>query len=118
MRIWVERKLQHLGRITLIGIQLTGLVMSIMLVGITFSNSDQVEERLRRFAIVEVERAAEKVWSSTAIDLGDDSRTEKLMALSDRLGLDAELLATQRQEVVPSILAFAKSKTCQRNCQF
>ena len=110
--------MELVGKITLAGIQLAGLVISALLVGLTFSNSDQVEERLRQFAIAEVEIAAEKVWSSRKIEPSDDSRSERLMALSDRLGLNAAALDAQRQEVVPAILALAKSETCQENCEF
>lgn len=106
------------GRITLIGIQLVGLVISALLVGVTFSNPDQVEERLRQFAIAEVERAADVVWSDRTVGQGEGSRSERLMALSDRLGLDAEVLDARRKEVVPAILALAKSETCQENCEF
>lgn len=106
------------GRITLISIQLAGLVISALLVGVTFSNSDQVEERLRQFAIVEVENAAQEVWSDRTIERSEGGRSERLMALSDRLGLDAVALDAQRQEVVPAILALAKSETCQENCEF
>lgn len=106
------------GRMTLIGIQLVGLVISALLFVVTFSNPDQVEERLRQFAIAEVERAANEAWSDRTSEQGEGSRSERLMALSDRLGLDAENLDTRRKEVVPAILALAKSETCQENCEF
>lgn len=106
------------GRIALIGIQLAGLVISALLVGVTFSNPDQVEERLQQFAIAEVERAANAVWPDMAIEQGEGSRSERLMVLSDRLGFNAEVLDARRQEVVPAILALAKSETCQENCEF
>ncbi len=114
----LERILELAGRLTLISIQLAGLVISAFLVGVTFSNPDQVEERLRQFAIVEVERAAEEVWSQRTVGQGEGSRSERLMALSDRFGLDAEVLDAQRKEVVPAILALAKSEICQENCEF
>ncbi len=103
---------------TLIGIQLLGLVISVLLVAVTFSNPDQVEERLRQFAIEEVERAAQEVWSDRTVEQGEDSTSEKLMALSDRLGMNAQVLDAQRNEVVPAILALAKSETCKENCEF
>lgn len=106
------------GRMTLIGIQLLGLVISVLLVAVTFSNSDQVEERLRQFAIEEVERAAQEVWSNRTVGQSEGSMSEKLMALSDRLGTDAQVLDAQRKEVVPAILALAKSETCNENCEF
>ncbi|MFC6760038.1 hypothetical protein ACFQFQ_11910 [Sulfitobacter porphyrae] len=103
---------------TLIGIQLLGLVISVLLVAVTFSNPVQVEERLRQFAIEEVERAAQEVWSNRTVGQGEGSKSEKLMALSDRLGMDAQVLDTQRKEVVPAILALAKSESCKENCEF
>ncbi|OAN76143.1 hypothetical protein A8B82_15320 [Sulfitobacter sp. EhC04] len=103
---------------TLIGIQLLGLVISVLLVAVTFSNPDQVEERLRQFAIEEVERAAQEVWSNRTVGQSEGSMSEKLMALSDRLGTDAQVLDAQRKEVVPAILALAKSETCNENCEF
>ncbi|MEM1277050.1 MAG: hypothetical protein AAGH74_11040 [Pseudomonadota bacterium] len=106
------------GRLTLIGIQLAGLVVSVFLVGVTYSNPDQVEERLRQFAIAEVERAADEVWSDKSVGQGEGSRSERFMALSDRLGLDAEVLDARRKEIVPAILALARSETCQENCEF
>lgn len=106
------------GRTALIGIQLVGLVISAWLVGLTFSHPDQVEERLRNFAISEVDRAADEVWSEITAEQGQGSRSERLMALSDRLGLDAEVLDARRKEVVPAVLALAKSETCQDNCEF
>lgn len=106
------------GRMTLIGIQLLGLVISVLLVAVTFSNPDQVEERLRQFAIEEVERAAQEVWSNRTVGQSEGSMSEKLMALSDRLGTDAQVLDAQRKEVVPAILALAKSETCNENCEF
>lgn len=106
------------GRITLISIQLAGLVISAFLVGATFSNPDQVEERLRQFAIAEVERAANQVWSDGTVEQGENGPSERLMALSGRLGLDAKLLDTRRQEIIPAILALAKFDTCQENCEF
>jgi len=56
--IGLERILELVGKITLIGIQLAGLMISAFLVGVTFSSPDQVEKRLRQFAIAKVERAA------------------------------------------------------------
>lgn len=106
------------GRMILIAIQLVGLVISAFLVGVTFSNPDQVEERLRQFAIAEVERAADEVWSGRTVGQGEGSRSERLMALSDRIGLDAEVLDARRKEVVPAILGLAKSETCHENCEF
>ncbi|MEM6623639.1 MAG: hypothetical protein AAF674_15525 [Pseudomonadota bacterium] len=106
------------GKTTLIGIQVTGLVISLLLFIVTFSSSDEIEERLREFAIAEVERAAGEVWLDTGNEPGDGSRSEKLMALSERLGLDAAALDAQRKQVVPEILALAKSETCQGNCEF
>lgn len=102
----------------LIGVQLVGLVVSALLVGVTFSHPDQVEERLRNFAIAEVERAADEVWSDRTVGQGEGSRSETLTALSDRLGLNAEVLDARRKEVVPAILGLAKSETCQENCEF
>jgi hypothetical protein len=95
-----------------------GFVISAWLVGVTFSNPDQVEERLRQFAIAEVERAADEVWSDRTVGQGEGSQSERLMALSDCLGLDAEVLDAQRKEVVPAILALAKSESCKENCEF
>ncbi len=106
------------GRIALIGIQLAGFVISALLVGVTFSNPNQVEERLRQFAIAKVERAADDVWSDRTVENGEGGRTERLVALSVRLGLDAEVLDERRKELVPAILALAKSETCQENCEF
>ena len=110
--------MKPVGKVALIGIQLAGLVISALLVGVTFSNPDQVEERLRQFAIAKVERAAEEVWADGTVKPDIGSRSEKLMALSDRLGLNAETLDAQRREVVPALLALAKSETCQRNCEY
>ena len=106
------------GKIALIGIQLAGLVISAFLVGVTFSSPDQVEKRLRQFAITEVERAANEVWTDRTVEAGEGSRIDRLMALSDSFGVSAEVLVTQRQEIVPAILALAKSETCQENCEF
>lgn len=106
------------GRMTLIGVQLAGLVISALLVGVTFSNPNQVEERLRQFAISQIEHAVDEVWPDVMVGQGEDSRSERLMAFSDRLGLDAEILDARRKEVVPAILALAKSRTCQENCEF
>lgn len=114
----LERILELAGRLTLIGIQLAGLVISTFLVGVTYLNPDQVEERLRQFAILEVERAADEVWSDITVGQNEGSRTERLMAFSDRLGLDAEVLDARREEVVPALLALAKSETCKVNCEF
>jgi len=110
--------LELAGRMILIGIQLLGLVISVLLVAVTFSNPDQVEERVRQFAIEEVERAAQEVWSDRTVEQGEDSMSEKLMVLSDRLVMDAQVLDAQRKEVVPAILALAKSETCNENCEF
>lgn len=110
--------MKQAGKFALIGIQLAGLTISALLVSVTFSNPTQVEERLRQFAVAKVERAAEEVWVSEAAARGDGSRTERLMALSERFGLDAEALDARRQELVPALLAFAKSETCQENCEF
>jgi len=58
------------------------------------------------------------VWSDGTVGQGEGSRSERLMALSDRLGLDAEAVDARRKEVVPAILALAKSEICQENCEF
>lgn len=102
----------------LIGIQLVGLVISALLVGVTFSDPNNVEERLRQFAIAKVERAADEAWSDRTVELDESSRFERLMAFSERVGLDAELLDSRREEIVPAILALAKSETCKENCEF
>ena len=71
------------GRLPLVGVLLMGFVISAWLVGVTFSNPDQVEERLRQFAIAEVEHAADGVWSDRTVGQGEGSQSERLMALSD-----------------------------------
>ncbi len=114
----LERVLERVGKIILVGIQLVGLVISVLLVGVTYSSPEQVEERLRQFAIVEVESAATEFWTDRTIEGDEGSRIERLMALSGSLGVSAEVLDAERQEIVPAILALAKSETCQDNCEF
>lgn len=110
--------LASVGRIALAGIQLAGLIISALIVGVTFSNPDQVEERLRQIAVAKVERFAEKVWSEGAFAPAEGSRFEKLTALSDRIGVDVEAYEARRKEIVPAILALAKSETCKQDCEF
>ncbi len=110
--------MERAGRIVLIGVQLAGLVISALLVGVTFANPNQVKERLAQFAIAEVERAVDQLSPAGSAKQGEGTRSDRLLAFSHRLGIEAEALDARRQEVVPAMLALAKSETCQENCAF
>lgn len=106
------------GKMALIAVQLAGLLLSALLVSVTYTNPMQVEERLQEFAIAEVERAADAAWSGATGQLGDGGRAERLGALSRQLGLDANAINLRRQQVVPALLSNVLSDSCRENCEF
>ena len=105
-------------RAALVAIQLSGLVLSAFLVAVTYLEPVQVEDRVRQFAVAKVEREAERAWRHEVEGAGEGSRAEALEALGARLGLEAETIDIRRQELVPALLAFAKSRHCVENCEF
>ncbi len=106
------------GKTSLICVQLIGLIISAMLVGATFLNPDRAEERLRSFAIAKVEQAAEDALGNSKTSKVPENRLEKLMAFSNKMGLDAQAIDLERNAIVPSLLALSKSKTCGDHCEF
>ncbi|SMX26816.1 hypothetical protein TRP8649_00908 [Pelagimonas phthalicica] len=105
------------GKAPLIAVQLTGLILSALLVMVTFTNPTQVEERLQSFAIAKVEEAADAAWAAGEVQLAKGDRAERLGALARRFGLEAEALDLKRQQIVPALLSYALSDRCQENCE-
>ena len=101
-------------RAALIGVQLVGCLLSALLVMVTYSNPAQVEERLQSFAIAKVEQAADVALSAGAAQL----HTDKMGALAQRFGRQADRLEHRRQQIVPALLAQSLSKDCTENCAF
>ena len=106
------------AKIGLIVVQLTGLILSALLLFVTFANPNQVEERLQTFAIAEVENAAEIAWSATSRELAEGNRAERLGALAAQFGLQADAVDIKRQQIVPGLLAQAQSENCIEKCDY
>lgn len=62
------------GRLVLIFVQLACLILSTSIEILTFSNPQQVEERLRSLAITEVEGAADVAWNKATDKLRQGGR--------------------------------------------
>ena len=108
----------RLGKYALLTFQFVGILASVFLAGVTYLNSSQVEDRLQSFAIEKVKVAADAAWvhASDALDHGD--RAERLSALAERFGLQAEALDQKREVIVPVLVAYALSDRCGDNCGF
>ena len=105
-----------LGRYGLVAVQLTGLVLSALLVWITFSTPDAVEQRLQGFAIAKVEEAANQAWADAGERMTTGDRAGRLDALAARFALEADDVLAQRDRVVPALLAYSLSDRCGENC--
>ena len=99
-------------------LQLTGVILSALLVWITFATPADVEQRLQGFAIAKVERAADQAFAEAEGVLATGGRAERLGALAERFGLQADDALAQRDQIVPALLAYALSDRCGENCGF
>lgn len=104
------------GKYGLALVQLAGIVLSGLLVAITFTNAQAVEDRLQGFAIAKVEEAANIAWTEAEGALANSDRAGRLGALAERFGFEAEATDARREEIVPALLAFALSDRCGDNC--
>ena len=100
----------------LIALQLAGIILSAMLLAVTFFDREEVEARVQAFAVAQVEVAADEAWASAAGVLDDGGRAERLGALAERFGLEAAALDTRRREVLPALMAYALSDRCTEAC--
>lgn len=107
-----------IGKISLLFVQLCGLAMSAFFLAVTYTNPNQVEERLQAFAIAKVEFAVDAAWQTTATKTEPGGRLEQVAALSSKLGLEAQRLEVQRQQIVPALLSYSLSENCKENCAF
>lgn len=102
----------------LIGVQLVGLLASLALVVFTFSNPDEIEERLQDFAVAKVQAYADKAWDKTSDTLGLDGQADRLRQLREKLGAKADDIKEKRGKIVPAILAVEFSETCVEKCEY
>lgn len=113
-----KANMQNTGKITLVTIQLAGLVLSALLVAATFVNPQKVEEQLQNFALARVEVAANEAWQKAAGQLEEGGRAERLGALAKQFGLQAEKIQEQREQIVPALMSYALSDRCGEDCAF
>ncbi len=106
------------GRLTLAGVQLAGLILSAFLVIVTYTNPQQVEERLQDFAVAKVEAAAHDAWEKVKAPFTEGGRAERFGALAERFGRDEARVDEQRRQIVPALLAPVMSGRCKENCDF
>lgn len=110
--------MEFAGRLALAGGQLAGLVLSALLVIVTYTNPQQVEERLQDFAVAKVEAAAHEAWEKVKARFAEGGRAERLGALAERFARDADGIDDKRRQIVPALLAPALSGRCRENCDF
>lgn len=109
--------MRSVAKITVVLVQLTGLILSVALVFLTYLNPKQIEERLQQFVVAEVQAAADAAWFAAGLN-GDSSNVERLGALSDKLGGAALTLDRKREQIVQAMLAQTLSENCTENCDF
>ena len=96
-----------------------GLLIALAFVALTFLRFDQVESRLRGFAMAKVEAEAERALEAggwTDAQAGDAKG--KLAALAARLGKAADERLEMRDKLVPALVERALQKDCDDNCKF
>ena len=106
------------SRSALILCQTIGLLLSAMLVAVTFANPKQVEHRLKDFAITKVVAAADEVWQESTDELANSDTAAKLQALSNRFGLEQKQAELDRRRIVTALIAASVSPDCVENCEF
>lgn len=106
----------QLGKYALLSFQLAGLSASAFLVWVTYFNPDQVEDRLKNFAIEKVEVAADAAWIEASNSLEQSSRAERLAALAEKFRREESEINKERETLVPALVAFALSDRCTENC--
>lgn len=111
-----SEKMKTASAFALVAVQLAGVILSALLISVTYMNRQQVEERVQRFAVAKVEQAADSAWR--AAERADESRSGRLKALSQKLGIDADRVDERRKQIVPALLAEALSARCAENCGF
>lgn len=105
-------------KLALLAIQFTGLILSALIIAVTFSNPTQVEQRLQKFAISKVETAANQAWEAAENKFEGSSRTQRLGALAQKFGAKANDINAHRKKIVPMLIASALSDRCKENCGF
>lgn len=110
--------MQSTGRIALVAVQLVGLLLSAVLVALTFANPTDVEARLQQFAIAKVEASANAVLSGPGEKLRGLDRAARLSNLKREFGSVAMEWEENRQPIVRAILAQAYLPGCKVNCEF
>lgn len=106
------------GKYGLLLVQMVGFVVSLMLVAITFAPREQVEMRLQGFAIAKVEAATNTALDAAEGNVLSGSSGERLRALGQRFGIEAEGVQQKREAIVPALMAYALSDRCGENCGF
>jgi len=109
---------QTASKLALLTAQFTGLILSALIVAVTFSNQEQVEQRLQKFAISKVQSATNDAWDAAKNNIDQPSRTQKLGALARRLSIKADNIDAHRKQIVSKLIANALSDRCKENCGF
>ncbi|MCU0828145.1 MAG: hypothetical protein MUE52_12230 [Tabrizicola sp.] len=100
----------------LIAVQLAGILLSALLVAATFLDRAAVGSLVQGFAVAKVESAADLAWNEASSQFGTGDRAERLGALAERLGIDAQTAEAERREIVPALMAYALSDRCGNSC--
>ena len=99
-------------------LQLAGVALSAALVVATFDSPEQVESKLRAFAVSKVERAVVAAVDEAPEASEAGRRAAGFRALSDRLANTAERLEIDRRMVTRALIAEAQTDRCARDCEF
>ncbi|WP_333817731.1 hypothetical protein [Tabrizicola sp.] len=108
--------MEKLGSLALVAVQLTGILLSTLLVAITFLDRSEVEVVLQGFAVSKVEAAADAAWTEAVGQADAGSRAERLGALARRLGIEAEAVEARRAEIMPALVSYVLSERCKDDC--
>jgi hypothetical protein len=111
-------QISTVAKLALLTVQAAGLVLSIFLIVATYAKTPQVERQLRSFAIAQVDHAAQEAWQGAKDRMGANGRAERLAALKERFGREADETEEERKRIVPALLARAMSERCGEDCGF
>lgn len=106
------------SRLTVMAIQLAGVLLSAFLVLVTYLDPGQVEDRYQQLAFTKAGHATEANWSEIK-QTGPTSQTGaigKLMAFAGSLADKAEKIEEKHERFVQGVLANALSERCGNDC--
>lgn len=105
-------------KVMLLLVQAAGILLSAVLIFVTFADRSQIEHRVQDLAFAKVEEATSIEWDKATGGMKGEARTEKFNALTERLGTTVDEMVTKREDLVRALVRETLWDKCVEPCSY